>query len=273
MIINSDDSWGQRLLRETTGKSITYGLESSCDVTAKTFNLSLEEINAKITFKNEEIDIVSPLIGKFNLYNILAAVAATTTLGISKEAIRSGLVKIIQVPGRLEKVSGPGQSYVFVDYAHTDDALRRVLENLITFKRGKIITVFGCGGNRDRGKRPLMGEAAAKYSDLTIITSDNPRMEDPLEIIGEIEKGINLPKLMPDQYDLKNLDKKVYFVIPDRAEAISKAILVAGSEDIVLIAGKGHEEYQIIGDQKFPFDDRSVARKALQKRQEIAETT
>jgi UDP-N-acetylmuramoyl-L-alanyl-D-glutamate--2,6-diaminopimelate ligase len=252
---------------------MTYGLDSSCDVTAKSFHLSLEEINAKITFQNKEMDVVSPLTGKFNLYNMLAAVAATASLGIPQEIIRQGLAQIPQVPGRMEKVSAPGQPNVFVDYAHTDDALRRALENLITFKKRKIITVFGCGGNRDRGKRPLMGETAATYSDLTIITSDNPRMEDPLEIIGEIEKGINLPKWMPDQHDLKNIDKKIYAVIPDRSEAIKKAISVAGSEDIVLIAGKGHEDYQIIGDQKIFFDDRIVAGEALQKRRETEEIT
>ena len=273
MIINGDDSWGQRLLGETTGKSITYGLGSSCDVTATSFDLSLGGITATITFKNERMDIISPLMGKFNLYNILAAVAATTALGISRDAIRSGLAEITQVPGRLEKVSGPGQPYVFVDYAHTDDALRRVLETLLTFKKGKIITVFGCGGNRDRGKRPLMGETAARYSDLTIVTSDNPRMEEPLEIIAEIEKGIHLPKWRPDKLDLKNLDKKIYSVIPDRAEAISQGILAARSEDIVLIAGKGHEDYQIIGEQKFPFDDRIVAGMALQKHRVTGETT
>jgi UDP-N-acetylmuramoyl-L-alanyl-D-glutamate--2,6-diaminopimelate ligase len=273
MIINGDDSWGQRLLKETTGKSITYGFGSSCNVTAKTFHICLEGIKATITLNNEELDIASPLMGKFNLYNILAAVAATAELGIPKEAIRSGLLNINQVPGRLEKIGGPGQPHVFVDYAHTEDALRRVLENLLAFKKGKIITVFGCGGNRDRGKRPLMGEAAAKYSDVTIITSDNPRKEDPLEIIREIEKGINLPKWTPDQRDLKNIDEKIYLVIPDRAEAIAKAISAAGSEDIVLIAGKGHETYQIIGEQKIPFDDRIEAGKALQGRRETVETT
>ncbi len=268
MIINGDDPWGRRLLAETKGKSITYGIESSCDVTAKSFRLSMEGIHSHITFQNEEIEIISPLIGKFNLYNILASVGAATSLGISKEAIREGLAEIKQVPGRLEKVSSPGQPSVFVDYAHTEDALRRVLENLKPFKKGKIITVFGCGGNRDRGKRPLMGEAAAQYSDLTILTSDNPRMEDPLQIIEEIEKGIHLPKCTADEVDLKYYDKKMYCVIPDRTEAIATAIFAARNEDIILIAGKGHEDYQIIGNKRFPFDDRIVARKVLQERQE-----
>lgn len=266
MIINGDDPWGQRLLTETTGKTIAYGLDASCDLTAESYRFSLEGIAATIRFKNKKTDIVSPLIGKFNLYNILAAVAAATSLGISTETIGSFLAGTPRVPGRMEKVSDPGEPYVFVDYAHTDDALRRVLENLIEFKKRKIITVFGCGGNRDRGKRPLMGEAAAQYSDLTIITSDNPRMEDPLEIIEEIEKGINLPKLLPDQDYLGNLKQKYFLVIPDRAEAILKAITAAQNGDIVLIAGKGHEDYQIIGEKRFPFDDRIVARDALKNR-------
>jgi UDP-N-acetylmuramoyl-L-alanyl-D-glutamate--2,6-diaminopimelate ligase len=273
IIINGDDPWGKRIIRELKGKCVTYGIDPACDITAKTFHFSVEGLTAKIVSADGEIDVVAPLMGRFNLSNILAAVAASLNLGISGEAVQKGLALLPQVPGRLEKVSMPGQTLVFVDYAHTDDALRRVLENLIPLRRGKIITVFGCGGERDRGKRPLMGEAAALYSDLTIVTSDNPRGENPAEIITEIEKGIDLPKMEVDADNLvaaraawRNSAAKSYAVIPDRSEAIFAAIALAQQDDIVLIAGKGHEDYQIIGTQRFPFDDREVARKALENR-------
>jgi len=278
MIINGDDPWGQRIIREARGKCTTYGIDLACDITAKTARFSLDGITAKIVSKNGEIDIVAPLMGRFNLYNILAAVASSLELGIPAEAIQKGLALLPQVPGRLEKVSLSGQPSVFVDYAHTDDALKRVLENLAAFRRGKIITVFGCGGDRDRGKRPLMGEAAARYSDLTIVTSDNPRGEDPAEIIKDIEKGIALPKMefaadnfVSNRASFRNSREKSYIVMPDRREAILAAIALAEEEDIVLIAGKGHEDYQIIGGKRFPFDDRVVARKALASRRNDGE--
>jgi UDP-N-acetylmuramoyl-L-alanyl-D-glutamate--2,6-diaminopimelate ligase len=174
------------------------------------------------------------------------------------------------VPGRLERNDTTDEFYIFVDYAHTDDALRRVLQNLVQLKKKRIITVFGCGGNRDRGKRPLMGEAATAYSDLTIVTSDNPRLEDPLAIIAEIETGIDIKKIKkvaPDEFGVKP-DMQCYSVIPDRKTAIETAINQAQKGDIVLIAGKGHEDYQIIGSQKMSFDDRVVAAKAVAARRE-----
>ena len=170
---------------------------------------------------------------------------------------------MIHVPGRLEKVSAAGQPAVFVDYAHTDDALRRVLQNLSLFRTGRIITVFGCGGDRDRGKRPLMGEAASAYSDLAIVTSDNPRTEDPLSIIREIETGIRTTKFTEAGDPARRPAVRGYLVIPDRKAAIAAAIGLADTKDIVLIAGKGHEDYQIIGTEKFPFDDRLIAREEL----------
>jgi UDP-N-acetylmuramoyl-L-alanyl-D-glutamate--2,6-diaminopimelate ligase len=154
---------------------------------------------------------------------------------------------------------------VFVDYAHTEDALQRVLQNLSPFKKGRIITVFGCGGDRDRGKRPLMGKAATAWSDLAILTSDNPRTEDPLSIIGEIEKGMggnSARKLLPGELK-KNANEKGYVVIPDRREAIETAVALADISDIIIIAGKGHEDYQIIGEKRISFDDRHVAKEAL----------
>jgi UDP-N-acetylmuramoyl-L-alanyl-D-glutamate--2,6-diaminopimelate ligase len=182
--------------------------------------------------------------------------------------IQAGIEQLGQVPGRMEKVSGPDQPAVFVDYAHTDDALRRVLQNLAAFKQGRLITLFGCGGDRDRGKRPLMAQAAAALSDLVIITSDNPRTEDPLEIIRQIEAGLagtTMTKVLPEALKAGDCDR-CYAVIPDRGAAIEEAIACAGPSDLVVIAGKGHEDYQILGNRRIPFDDRRHAKAALTKR-------
>lgn len=269
MIVNSDDPWGQRLLREVGAGGLTYALENPCNVSATPFRLSLNGIDATLQHGGEHITVSSPLLGRFNLYNILAAAAAALALDIPGRFIRKGVEALILVPGRLEKVSAAGQPAVFVDYAHTDDALRRVLQNLSEFRMGRIITVFGCGGDRDKGKRPLMGEAAATYSDLTIVTSDNPRTEDPLVIIQEIEKGIRAGKLEDINDTAWHTADKRYLVIPDRKAAIAAAIGLACTKDIVLIAGKGHEDYQIIGTQKFPFDDRTIAREELARWQTV----
>ncbi len=267
MIVNVDDPWGRRILsevgQEVKSEPLTYGIESPSDVTASPFHLSIEGIEATLLFGGERVSVSSRLLGKFNLFNILAAAAAAFALGIPIEPIRAGIAALIHVPGRLEKVSTAGQPAVFVDYAHTDDALRRVLQNLSLFRTGRIITVFGCGGDRDRGKRPLMGEAASTYSDLAIVTSDNPRTEDALSIIREIETGIRTVKFTEAGDPARRPAVRGYLVIPDRKAAIATAIGLADTKDIVLIAGKGHEDYQIIGTEKFPFDDRLIARKEL----------
>jgi UDP-N-acetylmuramoyl-L-alanyl-D-glutamate--2,6-diaminopimelate ligase len=263
MIVNADDPWGRRILREVGLGGITYGIDTVSDVTASPFHLSLGGIEAVLKLDEERFAITSPLIGRFNLSNILAAAAAAFELGIPGRFIRNGIAALTHIPGRLEKVSAAGQPAVFVDYAHTDDALRRVLQTLAAFRTGKIITVFGCGGDRDRGKRPLMGEAATASSDLAVVTSDNPRTEDPLSIIREIETGIRSTRFADADDWLRHPDERGYLVVPDRKEAIAAAIALAGSADIVLIAGKGHEDYQIIGAQKFPFDDRVIARAEL----------
>jgi UDP-N-acetylmuramoyl-L-alanyl-D-glutamate--2,6-diaminopimelate ligase len=251
---------------EAEGGRLAYGLDNPCDITASPFHLSLEGIEATLRFGSEQIEIASPLMGRFNLYNILAAAAAAQALDIPARFIREGIAALPHVPGRLEKVSAAGEPAVFIDYAHTDDALRRVLENLTAFRQGKIITVFGCGGDRDRGKRPLMGEAATAHSDLAIVTSDNPRTEDPLAIIREIEAGIRIPKFQDPADAARHPGEQSYLVIPDRKRAIAAAIGLAGPADIVLIAGKGHEDYQIIGTRKLPFDDRIIAREKLAQR-------
>ena len=266
MVINNDDPWGQRILAEVPLAALTYGIEGDCSVKATNFELSLAGISAGINASGKSFSISSPLIGKFNLYNILAAVSAASILDIPQPVIESGIKNMSCVPGRLESVASKSGLHVFVDYAHTDDALRRVLQNLTALKKKRIITVFGCGGNRDRGKRPLMGEAAVSYSDLTIVTSDNPRLEDPLEIIREIETGIDRQKIQ--KADSINPAAaggvQSYTVIPDREKAIEAAIGAASPGDIILIAGKGHEDYQIIGATKIPFDDRKTAAHALQ---------
>jgi UDP-N-acetylmuramoyl-L-alanyl-D-glutamate--2,6-diaminopimelate ligase len=262
MIVNGDDPWGGRMLEEIKG-GIAYGLAAGSGVTAAPYRLSREGIEATLHLRTMKLPIRSPLMGRFNLYNILAAAAAAEALAIPGEAIRDGIAALGHVPGRLEKVSTAGQPAVFVDYAHTDDALRRVLENLSAFRTRRLITVFGCGGDRDRGKRPLMGEAATALSDLTFVTSDNPRSEDPEAIITEIEKGIAVPRFQDAAEIAHHLGQRGYFRLPDRREAIRLAIASAHREDIVLIAGKGHEDYQIIGSRRFSFDDRQVAREAL----------
>jgi len=270
MIINADDPWGRRILSELgrdPGGQLTYGLETPCDISAGPVRLSLDGIEATLLMAGERLPVSSCLLGRFNLSNILAAAATAFALDIPGRSIRDGIAALVHVPGRLEKVSTAGQPAVFVDYAHTDDALRRVLENLSAFRAGKVITVFGCGGDRDRGKRPLMGEAASSLSDLAIVTSDNPRTEDPLAIIAEIEGGIRTIRFTDAGDWLSHPGERGYVVVPDRKEAIATAIGLARSGDIVLIAGKGHEDYQIIGTRKLPFDDRVIARAELARRQ------
>jgi len=268
MIVNGDDHWGRKLVLDMKRPAITFGIENSCDISVNRFDISIHGIHANITTPDGNFPISSPLVGKFNLYNILAAAAAAVSLHVPKEFIQSGIKGLKRVPGRLERVSNGGEPLTFVDYAHTEDALKRVLENLSGFKEKRIITVFGCGGDRDRGKRPLMGKAATELSDLTIVTSDNPRTEDPLRIISEIKMGIKenlLRKYVPDELT-GGFFEKGYVIMPDRGEAIGLAVSIADNSDIILIAGKGHEGCQIIGKTRIPFNDVTIAREALAKR-------
>ena len=265
MIINGDDKWGRIILKDITLPALTYGMEENDAVKTVSYELSLSGIKADIDLTGETISIQTPLVGKFNIYNILAAAAAAKALQIPKTAIKAGIENLSYVPGRLERIDSSFGFTVLIDYAHKPDALKQVLQNLAEFKKKRIITVFGCGGNRDTGKRPLMGEAATFYSDLTIVTSDNPRLEDPLAIIAEIETGIdrnNIQKIAPDNFKVKN-DVHTYTVISERRKAIETAISAAGQGDIILIAGKGHEDYQILGTNKIPFDDRVVVAQTL----------
>lgn len=264
-VLNADDPWGRRLLGEIRIPALSYGLEENTGVTVEQEETTLKGIRAGIRLGGKTIAVTSGLIGRFNLSNILAASAAASVLGLAPEVIVEGIANLSFVPGRLEKVDSTAGIHVFVDYAHKPDALKQVLLNLEKLKQKRILTVFGCGGNRDRAKRPLMGETATLHSDLTIITSDNPRQEEPLAIISEIEAGIDKQKIRKTSSDHPQFEKDehAYAVIADRKTAIVQAINLADAGDIVLIAGKGHEDYQIVGKEKRPFDDRVVAAQAL----------
>jgi UDP-N-acetylmuramoyl-L-alanyl-D-glutamate--2,6-diaminopimelate ligase len=249
-VVNTDDEWGKQLAG-LGKKTLTYGLLNGSDLKAKKFQLSFDGLNFTAQTPNGTIQVESGLVGRINVYNILAAIAAGIALGISNAVIENGIRNLRAVAGRFERVDLGQPFLVVVDYAHTDDAL----ENLIRTARelnakGRIITVFGCGGSRDRTKRPIMGEISGRMSDLSILTSDNPRQEEPLKIISDIVVGMQ-----------KSGGK--YLIEPDRAKAIHLAIEEARSGDIVLLAGKGHEDYQIFADHTIRFDDRAVACKAL----------
>ncbi len=265
ILINGDDRWGTRLLGDIEKPALTYGIDTPSDVSVSDFELSINGIDAEVKAGDRVFALHSPVIGRFNLYNILAATAAALCLDIPEAYITAGIEELMNIPGRFEKVSDSTQPATFIDYAHTDDALKKILESLVSFRKERIITVFGCGGDRDRTKRPLMGRAVSDISDITIITSDNPRTEDPLKIISDIEKGIegtSVAKLTPNEM-AKGTNKKGYTIVPDRLLAIELALSVAGIGDIVLIAGKGHEDYQILGEKRIFFDDRVVAREIL----------
>ncbi len=247
-IYNADDPKVREVVEGVEGlKGLGFGMGGL--VRPLGWRADPQGISFKLETPKGLLEARSKLIGYHNLYNIMAAVSAAIILDVPTEAICQGIEGLRGVPGRLERVSE--RPKVFVDYAHTPDALKKALEALRPLARGKLIVVFGCGGERDRSKRPLMGKIASLMASLTVITSDNPRGEDPMAIIGEIRAGIQ--------------PGAPYLVIPDRREAIREAIRRAEEEDVVLIAGKGHEAYQIIGSERYPFDDRQEARKALEE--------
>jgi UDP-N-acetylmuramoyl-L-alanyl-D-glutamate--2,6-diaminopimelate ligase len=272
-VTNDDDPRGGKIVEGIKLPVIRYGLSSSSDITADQMVSSFEGLSCRIKTPKGDILVHSKLIGNFNLYNILAAVAVGIAMGLPLETLKQGVEGLEGVSGRFEKIENRRGVHVIVDYAHTHDALERVLLGLRDIlesgarSNGKMITVFGCGGDRDRTKRPLMGEVAGRYSDLAILTSDNPRTEDPLAILGEVEKGFQSLRLRRWDFDEIKAWRsgKGYLKIPDRREAIRTAIRLAQPSDTVLIAGKGHEDYQIIGKKKFPFDDHIEAKKALEE--------
>ncbi len=251
-VLNIDDSKAASLKKSIKNRVITYGAKDRCDVGAIDIALSMDGTRFTVCTPDTRFNIRTKLIGIHNVSNILAAASIAIALKIPEEAIVEGITSMERVPGRLEAVNAGQQFKVFVDFAHTEDALFNVLGFLKDIAKGRIVTVFGCGGNRDRTKRPLMGKVACKYSDHVIVTSDNPRLEEPGAIIREIESGIKGKFL---NYD----------VVPDRKEAIAKALGSASKDDIIVIAGKGHESYQIIKDDLIPFDDRKVALSILKR--------
>ncbi|MEP6937941.1 MAG: UDP-N-acetylmuramoyl-L-alanyl-D-glutamate--2,6-diaminopimelate ligase [Chthoniobacterales bacterium] len=252
-VINADDRFGTQII-ERMPKDVpivTYGMNARADFRASNYRMEHGGTSYRLDARGKSYLVRVPLIGRFNVANSMAALGAANSMGISlREAILS-LAKSPQVPGRLELVPAKRQFQVFVDYAHTDDALLNVLKTLRELGPRKLIVVFGCGGNRDRQKRPLMARVADQHADFSIITSDNPRKEDPDAIIAEVEKGFR-----SDRYEK----------IADRATAIARAIELAQPRDMVLIAGKGHESYQEFADHTIPFDDIAVARRALENR-------
>ena len=250
-VLNNDDTYGQRLVGMTNSRIITYGITTASDVQAEIEEFGLGGSRIMIRFFDEKIVIRSGFIGLHNVYNILATFAAGLGEGFPPEKIKQGIESLRWVPGRLERVEAGQDFFLFIDYAHTDDGLKNVLESLQAVKHNKIIVVFGCGGDRDRTKRPRMGRVACELADLSILTSDNPRSEDPDAIIAEIVPGFF---------------KKTYEIVADREKAIERALALAGRNDIVLLAGKGHETYQVLKDQTIDFVEKNIVLRCLKER-------
>jgi UDP-N-acetylmuramoyl-L-alanyl-D-glutamate--2,6-diaminopimelate ligase len=256
-VVNRDDQWGRKLIAELGSAAMTFGRSDADIAPESAFDLSARGLNGVIHTPAGRVRISSQLLGLPNLYNWMAAIGGAIAAGIPLEVIERGVRNLQTVRGRFERVGASGGPTVIVDYAHKPDAMEKLLlavRQLASDKR--VILVFGCGGDRDRGKRPLMGEIAGRLADFTFVTSDNPRGESPAAIIREIERGFR-----PE-------DRSKYRAIEERRTAIAEAIDSAGPDDVVLIAGKGHENYQVVGDQILHFDDREEAEIILKKRNE-----
>jgi UDP-N-acetylmuramoyl-L-alanyl-D-glutamate--2,6-diaminopimelate ligase len=256
-VINIDDPRGATLA-ESARRPVTYAINRAADVSPGPLAFSLDGLAFEVRTPRGVVALRSRLVGRPNVYNILAAAGTAAALGLPLDAIRRGLEALQGVPGRFEVVSGGGDDItVVVDYAHTDDALRNLLETARPLAGRRLITIFGCGGDRDRSKRPLMGMVAARLSDVVVITSDNPRSEDPARIVEEAKRGA--------EREVRRGAPELLTIV-DRREAIEEAVRRAAAGDVVLIAGKGHEKYQEIGGRVLPFDDAAVAREALAAR-------
>ncbi len=265
--INCDDSYADVFVAAAACPVLRYGMGAGAEVTADEVHFSVEGIAGVLVTPEGRVAFHSPMLGRFNLYNILAAAAAGVALEIPLDAIRRGIEGHKRVPGRLERVETGTAITLLVDYAHTGDALDNVLRTLKEIATARIITVFGCGGDRDPGKRPIMGQIAAGMSDLAIVTSDNPRTEDPSAIMAQIRGGIvplGVREYQPSELSAGFVDKGFVMVEP-RRDAIRLAARVARSGDIVLLAGKGHEDYQIVGHVKHHFDDREEGAAAFRE--------
>ena len=251
-IVNVDDLHGAKIPSLFPENNIvTYGIDNSANLLAKDITITnlYADFKVKITDRNERIKTGIP--GRFSVYNSLAAICIAQKFGISSEIIREALLEV-RVPGRSELVDNKKEIPIMIDYAHSPESLENILRAVKSYTRGKVISVFGCGGDRDSGKRPIMGEISGKIADFTIITSDNPRTENPEKIVEQIEDGIKKTK-------------GNYKVVVDRKAAIEEAIKMAGKTDIVILAGKGHEPYQEINGEKYPFDERIIVKKIIQK--------
>jgi UDP-N-acetylmuramoyl-L-alanyl-D-glutamate--2,6-diaminopimelate ligase len=247
-VTNADDPWGLQIISSSRGRTFSYGVAEGVDVRATDVWLSLDGTSCSVWFKNQETTLTTPLVGRFNVYNILAAYSTGLALGHAPDTLATGIRNLKNVRGRFERIASPEGWTAIIDYAHTPDALEKCLQTIHDVlphdRRGRIITVFGAGGDRDRTKRPLMGRVAGKWSDVIIVTSDNPRTEFPQQIIDEIATGI--PRGAQVTMEV------------DRRTAIHSALRQAQTGDVVLIAGKGHEDYQVLGKEKIHFSDREI---------------
>ena len=269
-VINLDDPRAERFLaaaREGGVRTlgVTRRAEVAADVRVESAEISLAGVRARLALPSGPLELALPLVGDFNVENLLVAVGLAVGLGVPPAAIDRGVASCPQVPGRMERVGSDAKSapVVLVDYAHTPDAVEKVLRTVRTLTQGRLVAVFGCGGDRDRSKRPRMAEAVARFADRAVLTSDNPRTEDPRAILSEVEQGLaGLTRV--DASGLADSERS-YAALVDRREAIELAIRTAGAGDTVVIAGKGHEDYQIVGRDRLPFDDREEARRVLRR--------
>lgn len=250
-IINADDPSASDFMAASPCHTFSYGIKNQADIRATKLTTNLKGSSFEIKYGENQLQMNMKLIGLFSVYNALAAIAFGIKEGIGPEIIKRALEKVQGVPGRFEQVDCGQDFTVIVDYAHTPDGLKNILETARQIVENRLITVFGCGGDRDRTKRPLMGEIAAQYSDFCVVTSDNPRSEEPLDIINDIIPGVN------------KVENSRYAIIADRRDAIHHAINLARTGDLIVIAGKGHETYQLVKDQVLSFDDRKVAAEFL----------
>lgn len=256
-IINADDPSFHYFSEICAVPVVSYGISSEADFWAREVAVGHQGVGFALCFPGGEVKVTMPATGRFNVYNALAAAAVARLEGVEIELLRECLETFPGVAGRFQVVSGEGDPTVIVDYAHTPDGLKNVLETAREITAGGLCVVFGCGGDRDKTKRPLMGEIAARLADSVVVTSDNPRSEDPLEIAAAVEEGV------------RRVRESGYDVIVDRRFAIRDAVRRAGVGDVIVIAGKGHETDQIFGDRTVPFDDAEVARQALRERRNI----
>lgn len=249
-VVNADDKWAEQIIKDAACNIITYSIDKPSDLQAKDIEYLMDRVHFTVNIKGEDVRFELKVPGRFSVYNALSAIGAMLAMGVSVEDIKAGINNIKGVPGRIQNIPNDKGFNVIVDYAHTPDGLENIINSVREFTKGRVITVFGCGGDRDRTKRPVMGKIVAELSDIAVVTSDNPRSEKPEDILAEIETGV---KPVTDKYEM----------IVDRKEAIKRAVEIAEKGDSVIIAGKGHENYQILGDKTIHFDDAEVAKEIL----------